>query len=188
MAPVLIVLRRLYEFRQIERIYLFGSRARGDAGPRSDIDLAIACPLAGPIIWADICQTIDAADTLLKIDAIRLEEALAEPQSNPLAVDGAIQRFEFVFELNWKTLRQMLEAEGITVNTPRAVIRETYKAQWIDNETAWLQMLSDRNDTSRTYNADLARRIYAHIRGNFPVLAGTAAALRARVNAASGGA
>lgn len=78
MAPALIVLRQLHKFPQIERIYLFGSRARGDAGPRSDIDLAIACPQAGPIIWADIREAIDVADTLLKIDTVRLEEAAPE--------------------------------------------------------------------------------------------------------------
>ena len=85
MAPALIVLRQLQKFLQIERIYLFGSRARGDAGPRSDIDLAIACPQATPIIWADICEAIDGADTLLKIDAIRLEEASPELAQRILA-------------------------------------------------------------------------------------------------------
>ncbi len=113
----------------------------------------------------------------------RLREALDEPRSNALAVDGAIQRFEFVFELNWKTLKHMLEAEGVAAATPRAVIREAYMAQWIDNEPAWLQMLSDRNDTSHTYNEATAQRIYENIRNNFPVLADAAASYRARVNA-----
>ncbi len=77
-APAQIVVRQLQRFAQVERVYLFGSRARGDAGPRSDIDLAIACPLADARVWADICEAIDVADTLLKIDAIRLEEAAPE--------------------------------------------------------------------------------------------------------------
>ncbi len=111
---------------------------------------------------------------------LRLKEALEEPQTNPLAVDGTIQRFEFAFELNWKTLMHMLEAEGIAAATPRAVIREAFKAQWIDDEAAWLQMLSDRNNTSHTYNAALAHQIYAHIRDNFSKLADAAASYRAR--------
>ncbi|MEQ1887844.1 MAG: nucleotidyltransferase substrate binding protein [Alphaproteobacteria bacterium] len=114
---------------------------------------------------------------------LRLKEALDEPQTNPLAVDGVIQRFEFVFELNWKTLKHMLEAEGVFAGTPRAVIREAYKVQWIEDEAAWLQMLSDRNDTSHTYNEATARRIYENIRNNFPVLSGSAASYRVRVNA-----
>ena len=39
----------------------------------------------------------------------RLEDALAVPESAPLAIDGTIQRFEFVFELCWKTMKALLE-------------------------------------------------------------------------------
>ncbi len=74
-APAHKVIRRLCGFPQIERIYLFGSRARGDARARSDIDLAIACPKADARVWDDICKAIEEADTLLKIDVIRLEHA-----------------------------------------------------------------------------------------------------------------
>ncbi len=112
----------------------------------------------------------------------RLKEALDEPESNPLAVDGTIQRFEFAFELNWKTLKRMLDAEGIAAATPRAVLREAFAAQWLDNEAAWLQMLSDRNYTSHTYDAVIARRIYGHIRDNFPILSQAAESYRARVD------
>ena len=42
----------------------------------------------------------------------RLREALAEPEGNPLAVDGTIQRFEFAIELSWKALRRLLLREG----------------------------------------------------------------------------
>jgi predicted nucleotidyltransferase len=44
-APVLTeVVRRLVEAYQPERIYLFGSAARGDAGPDSDFDLLVIVP------------------------------------------------------------------------------------------------------------------------------------------------
>ena len=43
--PVLAeIVRRLVEAFQPERIYLFGSRARGDAGPDSDYDLLMIVP------------------------------------------------------------------------------------------------------------------------------------------------
>ncbi len=74
-APAQKVILQLRRFSQIDRIYLFGSRARGDAQPRSDIDLAIGCPQADAKGWADICEAVDEADTLLKIDVIRLEDA-----------------------------------------------------------------------------------------------------------------
>lgn len=59
----------------IDTIYLFGSRAREDAGKRSDIDLAIECPRASLQQWHAMLAVIDEAETLLKFDVVRLEEA-----------------------------------------------------------------------------------------------------------------
>jgi|SRR5579884_128428 predicted nucleotidyltransferase len=42
------VVRRLIDAYQPERIYLFGSRARGDAGPDSDYDLLLIVPDGAP--------------------------------------------------------------------------------------------------------------------------------------------
>lgn len=42
----------------------------------------------------------------------RLREALDEPPSNSLLIDGTIQRFEFVIELFWKTFKRVLELSG----------------------------------------------------------------------------
>ncbi len=42
------IVRRLVEAYQPERIYLFGSRARGKAGPDSDYDLLIVVPDDAP--------------------------------------------------------------------------------------------------------------------------------------------
>jgi predicted nucleotidyltransferase len=49
-GPVLAeIVRRLVEALQPDRIYLFGSRARGDVGPDSDYDLMVVVPqLAEP--------------------------------------------------------------------------------------------------------------------------------------------
>lgn len=57
----------------IEAVYLYGSRARGDANAASDIDLAIVCPNATDAQWAMVGDVIDNADTLLKIDYVRLD-------------------------------------------------------------------------------------------------------------------
>ena len=98
----------------------------------------------------------------------RLEEALAEPTTNKLAIDGTIQRFEFGLELFWKTLKRLLAAEGIESSTPRETLKHAYRIGWLSNEAAWLQMLRDRNETSHVYNEEMATRIYESIRTNFP--------------------
>ena len=47
--PVLAeIVRRLVEAYQPERIYLFGSAARGEAGPDSDYDLMVVVPDDAP--------------------------------------------------------------------------------------------------------------------------------------------
>ncbi len=66
--------KQLMSIDLIEEIWLFGSRARGDSQDRSDIDLAILSPRATDKDWAIIMAIIDDADTLLKIDCIRLDK------------------------------------------------------------------------------------------------------------------
>ena len=37
---------------------------------------------------------------------------------------GAIQAFEYTYELAWKTMKRLLEAQGTIVQSPRATFRE----------------------------------------------------------------
>ncbi len=96
----------------------------------------------------------------------RLKEALNIPLSEPLALDGTIQRFEFTFELVWKTTRAFLEDQGITCYSPKSCLREAFKLNWVDDEDAWLALLKARNMTSHAYNEEMALKIYRTIKGN----------------------
>jgi nucleotidyltransferase substrate binding protein (TIGR01987 family) len=100
----------------------------------------------------------------------RLKEALDEPKHNALIIDATIQRFEFVIELYWKTLKRLLDSQGIHATTPKEVLKKAYVAEWLKNETAWLQMLEDRNETSHVYDEEKAKEIYQHIHNNFSEL------------------
>jgi len=95
----------------------------------------------------------------------RLEEALAIPlDQGRVAIDVTIHRFEFTFELFWKTLKRFLSAEGIEVRSPRETLQKAYQLKWIDNEQLWLNMMRDRNETSHVYDEGKAHKIYDHIR------------------------
>ena len=76
---------------------------------------------------------------------------------NELEREGAIQRFEYTFQLAWLTLKDRLEYGGIVVAdvTPRNVIRAAYAAKLVDDAEVWIDMLVDRNLMSHTY--DFAR-------------------------------
>jgi predicted nucleotidyltransferase len=65
---------RLGEEATVRRIILFGSRARGQAQLRSDVDLAIEAPDASPHDWQRFLDLTEDADTLLPIDLVRIEE------------------------------------------------------------------------------------------------------------------
>ena len=116
----------------------------------------------------------------------RLDEALAAPETDGLTLDATIQRFEFVIELYWKTLKRLLELEGVSTTTPREALQGAFQAQWIDDETVWLQMLRDRNESSHIYDEAAARRIYEHIRNYAPRLRQTHRFLTERLARQSG--
>lgn len=65
--------RRLSDLPFVEKIILYGSRARGDHAERSDIDIALVCPRATDNDWFNVLGIVDQADTLLKIDCVRLD-------------------------------------------------------------------------------------------------------------------
>ncbi len=105
-------------------------------------------------------------------DAInRLEEVLKmTPDEHQIVMDATIQRFEFTFELFWKTLKRFLFVEGIDVKTPRETLEMAYQLKWINDEKLWLNMLKDRNEIPHIYNDGLVKDIYDRIRKYVHVL------------------
>ena len=86
------VVSRAEECPGIVRVVLFGSRARGDARPRSDYDFAIHASVLSHADWSRWClETGESAPTLCTVDLV-----LA---SGPITED----------------LRQAIETEGVTV-------------------------------------------------------------------------
>lgn len=84
-----------------------------------------------------------------------------EQEKNEYIRDSAIQRFEFTFELAWKTLKAFLEEQGITVYSPRDSFKGAFQLGLLDEETTWLEMIELRNLTTHTYNESTAEEIYA---------------------------
>lgn len=75
----------------VDAIWLFGSRARGDHGDRSDIDLAIVCPRATDGDWRKIMDIIENADTLYKIDCVRFEkEKISQDLYEAISTQGTV--------------------------------------------------------------------------------------------------
>ena len=99
---------------------------------------------------------------LLDTALTRLEGALAQPV-NEFVRDSAIQRFEFTFELFWKSLKAYAEESGVVAYSPRDSVRTAFQLGVIQEHPDWFRMLEDRNLTSHTYNEATAETIYSHL-------------------------
>jgi nucleotidyltransferase substrate binding protein (TIGR01987 family) len=92
----------------------------------------------------------------------RLTEGAAEARDE-LDRDGVIQRFEFCFELMWKTLKIFLEDRGIEVRSPKDSLKAAFGQRWIIDEDGFLDMLADRNKTSHIYSREESQKVYDRI-------------------------
>jgi nucleotidyltransferase substrate binding protein (TIGR01987 family) len=97
----------------------------------------------------------------------RFGEALAHPDPDDIVMDGTIQRFEFTFELFWKTLRRFLQREGIDTASPKNTVRHAYRRGLLEREQLWLDMLEDRNRSSHVYNAEMAHEIFGRLPSHY---------------------
>jgi nucleotidyltransferase substrate binding protein (TIGR01987 family) len=81
-----------------------------------------------------------------------------------LEKEGMIQRFEYTFELAWKTLQDLLEYKGYQdIAGPNPVLEQSLKDGYITDEKQWRNMKKSRELTSHTYNSETADEIADNI-------------------------
>jgi nucleotidyltransferase substrate binding protein (TIGR01987 family) len=104
--------------------------------------------------WQLRLDNLRSAEKLLR-EGIEL---LREGNLNELSQAGLIQRFEFTWELAWKTLREFMFASGqdIDVPSPINVIRTAYKLNLISQADDWIEAMRLRNALSHEYDAERA--------------------------------
>ena len=91
---------------------------------------------------------------------LQLGDALEESES-PIVGDACLQRFEFSYELLWKTLKIFLEEiHGVRAVSPRQVFKEAFALSIIDEELTFVEMIESRNTLAHTYNEEQATKIY----------------------------
>jgi nucleotidyltransferase substrate binding protein (TIGR01987 family) len=74
-AVIHTIARHIGSSPNVDRVVLFGSRSRGDARERSDIDLAVVGPDITDREWLEMREYVEEeAPTLLLIDLVRWEE------------------------------------------------------------------------------------------------------------------
>ncbi len=90
-----------------------------------------------------------------------LARAGEQDMENPFVISGILSQFSIQFELGWKVLKRLSEHEGMSrgMGSPRGVIRAAYQYLDFMDESLWLSMLKDRNDTAHLYDGRSARAL-----------------------------
>jgi nucleotidyltransferase substrate binding protein (TIGR01987 family) len=121
------------------------------------------------IRWKQRFQNFQKAYRLLR-EALEGDwESLSD-----LEKQGVIQRFEFTFELAWKTLADYLEFSGVVLEqgTPRSVIKQGYAARILADAQAWIDMLEHRNLISHAYDMTVFEEAVRQIATRYLVVIG----------------
>lgn len=83
---------------------------------------------------------------------------------NEIIKEGLIQRFEYTHELAWNVMKDYAVYQGnSTIGGSRDATREAFKLQLFTDGHIWMEMINSRNETSHTYNQEIADEIYTKI-------------------------
>lgn len=96
----------------------------------------------------------------LKSALFPLQKVIQQPKDEFIR-DSVIQRFEYSFELSWKTLRRyFLSNQNLDETNIKNLLREAGRHKLIDSVEDWFEYHRARNLTSHTYNQQTAEEVY----------------------------
>jgi nucleotidyltransferase substrate binding protein (TIGR01987 family) len=94
---------------------------------------------------------------------LRLQEALAQPE-NTFLRDASIHRFEFTYELAWKSIKLWLESKEILTFSAKETLQAALDQGLLVDGNGWSQLHHMRNLTSHTYDEAQALLVYGFIK------------------------
>lgn len=99
--------------------------------------------------FVSFCNSLDA-----------LAEARERDLSDSFVLSGISAKFSITFDLAWKVMKDILvqyyAITGFVAGSPREVLRESFKANLISDET-WMEMLKVRNQLAHDYDCDIVK-------------------------------
>ena len=163
-----------------QKIILYGSRAKGTATERSDIDIAVSGVASHEIL--DLQENLEEIPTLYTIDLVDLDtcqnqllledikqyrnslDSLAEAKQRDLSdsfvLSGTSAKFSITFDLAWKVMKDILvqyyAITGFVTGSPREVLRESFQANLITGDE-WMDMLKVRNQLAHDYDGVIVK-------------------------------
>ena len=95
----------------------------------------------------------------------RLHEVVVLDESDIIR-DSLIQRFEFTYELAWKSMFYWMRDQGEQVpEMQKPIIAAAFRCELIVDPKLWEDIKDQRDETSHTYNEDKAVAVSAFVRG-----------------------
>lgn len=116
--------------------------------------------------WKQRFQNFKKSYDVFKRMKDRYEDSLVEEEVIKMALT---QSYEILTELSWKTVKDYLKEEGISENSPKAVIRKAFQIDLLDNHDTevMLKSLELRNLTTHTYDEDTLEELVLFIVESF---------------------
>lgn len=94
----------------------------------------------------------------------RLDEAVSMTET-AIVRDALIKRFEFTFEMAWKSMYRWLRFKGVDIPEEAfEVIPRAFKAGLIDDDASWTKIRRARNLTAHLYDEKKAIEVAVEIR------------------------
>lgn len=121
--------------------------------------------------WIQRFAHFDRALLLLRTAVELLDERdrNLDPELLAIVREGAIQRFEYCFELAWKTLKDYLQWRKVTLPKTGGgdVLRTAFETGYITEGDIWLEALDARNEMSHVYRQESFERVLNDVRSRF---------------------
>jgi len=119
-----------------------------------------------PDFFKSLINDTEKSLTEIKDGLDLIKERHVDQSRKSLLVDGTIKRFENLFTKVINLLRFALSEEGVETLSPRHVVQEIVKLNWITDLDLWLMALDARVSTiNRT--SDISQKEYINIISNF---------------------
>ncbi len=98
---------------------------------------------------------------------LQLTKGVELSQLRPLSEieqQGLIQAFEFTHELAWNVMKDFFEYQGnFKIMGSRDATREAFLRNLIADGDGWMEMIKSRNQSSHTYNQEIADEIAENV-------------------------
>lgn len=96
----------------------------------------------------------------------KLLEALNIPDSQPLAIDGTIRRFESTYEIACETIHAFCQESANFCRSNRSCLKEALQKGWIEDQSAWDTLMTSKNHAAFVYSELLTKEVYETVKRN----------------------